>query len=237
MLDAADEIIVKDPRNTWFLPMWREAAGAFGVVPSYLTMLRHPAEVVGSKAKYYGGATGDRKPKRGPQSQRAGGWLNVMLFGEEATRGAARTFVRYDDLLSDWRSAMAKVAAELDLSFAAGFPESGAAEIDSFIDPDLRRVQSTFDDIDVPDVLKQMCSDVWDLMNALADAGGTDQHLEASLDAARDAYTDTYLDAEAIAHSSILAARPRGRQRREPEPPLARRVAGRAKRAFGRAKP
>ena len=48
-LQEAPELVVKDPRNSWFQPMWRDAAESLGTTPRFLTMLRHPAEVAGSK--------------------------------------------------------------------------------------------------------------------------------------------------------------------------------------------
>ncbi len=61
---------------------------------SFVTMLRHPAEIVASARKSYGAWL--------TEASRAAAWLNVMLETEHATRGAQRAFVRYDDLLADW---------------------------------------------------------------------------------------------------------------------------------------
>ena len=59
-----------------------------------MTMLRHPAAVIDSKTRWYGGAQGE--------AGRAAGWINQTLFTERATRESPRAFVRYDDLLEDW---------------------------------------------------------------------------------------------------------------------------------------
>ena len=62
--------------------------------PCFATVLRHPAAVVESKQRSYGGWQGD--------VNRTAGWLNLTLFTERATREGPRVFVRYEDLLDDW---------------------------------------------------------------------------------------------------------------------------------------
>ena len=74
--------------------LWTRSAAEHGIATSFVTMLRHPAEIVASARKSYGpGLT---------TAGRSAAWLNVMLQTEHATRGAPRAFVRYEDLLADW---------------------------------------------------------------------------------------------------------------------------------------
>ena len=65
------DITVKDPRNVFFLPAWRRAADEVGLSPVFVTMLRHPAQVLMSAKKSYGDWQRD--------GSRAAAWLNVML--------------------------------------------------------------------------------------------------------------------------------------------------------------
>jgi hypothetical protein len=246
VLAAAPETVVKDPRSVWFLPMWTEAAATFGVAPSFLTMLRHPAEVVGSKSKYYGKTLGGGVSVRTEQTSRAAGWLNVTLFAEAATREAPRAFVRYDDLLEDWRIAITQAATDLDLTLQHGLPEDGAAEVDAFIDPSLHRVTSTWDDIEIPAPVIELCDEVWELANSLVDDPSSDESRESRLDETRRRYVELYAEAEAIAHSSVDAPRSRGAKQAggttapaatpadasQPPRSLPRRAAGRARRAW-----
>ena len=98
------ELVVKDPRLSWFLGLWRVAAIRTGATPVFATMLRPPAEVVGSKQKYYANKLGS--------AHLAASWVNMLLHTERATRsvdgvgeadaGQGRVFVRYEDLLTDW---------------------------------------------------------------------------------------------------------------------------------------
>src|SRR5215212_2758263 len=86
-LEQADDIVVKDPRTVWFLDLWTRCAADLGARTSFVTMLRHPAEIVASARKSYGpGLT---------EAGRAAAWINVTLQTERATRDAQRAFVRY----------------------------------------------------------------------------------------------------------------------------------------------
>ncbi len=82
---ASDVVVVKDPRIGWFLPLWTGAAAEVGVPTSFVTMLRHPAQILTSAKKSYGTWQTD--------ASRAAAWLNVMLETERATRGTQRAFV------------------------------------------------------------------------------------------------------------------------------------------------
>ena len=75
---ASDHVLIKDPRLSWFLPLWKRCAEDAGVTPCFATVLRHPAAVVESKQRSYGGWQGD--------VNRTAGWLNLTLFTERATR-------------------------------------------------------------------------------------------------------------------------------------------------------
>ena len=80
---AIDELVIKDPRLAWFLGLWKSAALRTDAQPSYVTMLRHVTEVVGSKQRYYApGQTGSAFS----EVQRTAAWVNMMLHTERATR-------------------------------------------------------------------------------------------------------------------------------------------------------
>ena len=85
LTDPAD-VVVEDPRSTWFVPMWKQVADDLGANLATLTMLRHPAEVVGSKNAYYYRKESPERRRVG-ETSRVASWVNVALFGELATRG------------------------------------------------------------------------------------------------------------------------------------------------------
>ncbi len=70
-------------------------------------MLRPPAEIVGSKRTYYNSFLQD--------AHGVAAWLNMLLNTERATRGSARSFVRYHDLLGDWEPTITRIGADLAL--------------------------------------------------------------------------------------------------------------------------
>lgn len=225
-LAEASELVVKDPRSSWFLPMWRAAAEQADAGVAFLTMLRHPAEVVGSKDKYYKSVSAGETPRHA-QTTRVASWLNVALFTEAMTRDSRRTFVPYNDLLDDWRAVVARVVDELGLDAGRDLPGAVAAEVDEFVDPGLRRVRTEWSDIDCPDEVRDMAEDVWQQLCVLARSGGFDEVAEARLDAVRERYVALYADAEALAQSSTDNARRQGaRQGRRKALQEARRSAG-----------
>jgi hypothetical protein len=201
---AAPELVVKDPRTSWFPMMWREAAQSVGVTPRFLTMLRHPAEVAGSKQTYYG--RNKAADKRIGDTWRIAGWINVLHNVELASRSEPRALVRYDDLLADWRSAMGAAGETLDLSYVGGLDPNTPHEVDDFIDPGLHRVRVTWSDLDVPPAVQEIAQATWEALGVLVEAGGHDQKAEDTMDELRDRYRQVYADAEAIAHHSIQAA-------------------------------
>jgi hypothetical protein len=226
-LSEADSIVVKDPRTGWFLPLWTRCSAEIGVDARYVTMLRHPAEILASAAKSYG-------DWQSPAS-RAAAWINVTLETERATRGSRRAFVRYEDLLDDWPREVARVAGLLDI---AGLSEGNLRErfpqVDEFVDPTLHRNRVRWDELDVPANVRDMAEHVWRVLQPLADPQGDTPEVHRALDDARAAYGALYAEAEAISQSSVTAAKPR-RKAKKPAPPpppslrvrLARRIPAR----------
>lgn len=196
----ADTLVIKDPRLAWFLGLWRVAAVRSGAATSTITMLRPPTEVVSSKNKAYGGRLGD--------ISRLAGWTNMMLYTERATRGSRRTFVRYHDLIEDWTYTVVRAGEELGLE---GITNAGAArmkEVHSFVDPTLHRVRATWEDLSVPQPLREVAEQTWVQLNTLAEPDGDTTVVRDELDRLRQVYGDLYAEAEAMASSSADAAGP-----------------------------
>lgn len=210
--DESDHVLIKDPRLTWFLPLWRRVAADLGVTPRCITMLRHPAAVVQSSARHYGS-------RRTPVS-RAAGWLNTMLYTERATRNELRAFVRYDDVLDDWAKVTARVADSLALHAVAEASTTQMRLAEEFVDPSLPRSTPSWDDVRMPTALRDQADNVWELLCRLAEPDAHGDDIFSRLDEARRAYADLYEEAEAIAQSSVLAAE-RMEPPRKPPPPEA----------------
>ena len=199
------EVVVKDPRSSWFLPMWRQASADADAEIAFLTMLRHPAEVVGSKDHYYKAAQAGDTPRHA-QTRGTAGWINVALHTEFSTRDARRTFVRYDDLLEDWRAVVSQVSRDLGLAAAQSVGDDAAAEVDAFVDPGLRRIRTEWHEVDCPAAVRELAQEVWEQLGVLSERGGFDPDAEDRLDDCRRRYVELYGDAEALAQSSIDAA-------------------------------
>ena len=232
-LAEAEAVVVKDPRTGWFLPLWTRSSAELGVDARYVTMLRHPAEILASAAKSYG-------DWQSPAS-RAAAWINITLETERATRGSRRAFVRYEDLLDDWPRELSRAADLLELpKLQGGGLRERFPAVDKFVDPTLHRNRIRWDQLDVPASVRDMAEQVWMQLQPLADPGGDTAELHAELDRARDAYAELYREAESVAQSSITAAKPRKGKKAPAAPPslkvrLARRVPAPARRRLRRA--
>ncbi len=229
-LERAQRVVVKDPRLTWFLDLYRLVAEDLGADLHVVTMLRHPAAAIKSRELAYG--TGST------HATRTAGWLNMMLFTEARTRDLSRAVVRYDDLLRDWRSTLGLTEERLGLPLCRDAGEQRLAAADALVDPSLRRAEPDWAELALPPDLRRLAESAYLALQGLA-VGQTGQSPAEALraaDDARDAYAGYYADAESVARSSIAAARAKERRRaartaQQSAPPkagsAARRLVGR----------
>ncbi|GAA2148644.1 hypothetical protein GCM10009844_27260 [Nocardioides koreensis] len=206
----ADQVLIKDPRLSWFLPLWTTIARRVGAEPSFITMLRPPAEIVGSKRTYYNSFLQD--------AHGVAAWLNMLLNTERATRGSARSFVRYHDLLGDWEPTITRIGADLTLPRLEHLTPADREVVDGFVDPALRRVSLTWDDLDLPDRLATMARGAWEALDALPDVGEDAGAVTARLDEIHEQYAAYYLESEGVSRSSVIAVRQAAERARKQEP-------------------
>lgn len=197
------DLVIKDPRTFWFLDLWEDTAAELDTEIKYLTMVRHPAEVVGSRDAYY-------LSKKTPEERAAGevanlaGWVNCSLVNELVTRRRVRTFVRYTDLLENWRRALGQVASELSIPYTSDISQR-RHPVDKFIDGDLRRVRATWEDRAVPDWLKDVADETWMLLSGERGSPQEDT-VRVQLDGIRDRYAREFSDSIALARDHTRAA-------------------------------
>jgi hypothetical protein len=214
----AEQIVVKDPHAFWFAHAWADATRELGVDLRWLTALRHPAEVVGSRDIAYLSSQSDEL-RLTKETSNVAGWVHAALLTEQAGRGSKRSFVRYVDLLADWRAALAPVQQQLelelntDLSAPPGEREHHA--VDDFIEPSMRKSQLTWDDVRTPDWLRDMAEEVWQLLGVLTTTPHDPDTL-ARLDEIHEDYRSRYADAVALTFDHTKAESTlAGRQARE----------------------
>lgn len=142
--EETPQLVLKDPRLIWFLDLWADAAQELGVKPTYVFMLRHPAEVTASRSTYY-----DSRDVAA-----VAGWINVATLTEERTR-SARAVVHYPDLLADWRAEFARLGSDLGLEFDP--PTSVRSHpVDDLLDPTLRRMSPDWANVAAPHWLRDL---------------------------------------------------------------------------------
>ncbi|SEB57466.1 hypothetical protein SAMN04489844_0570 [Nocardioides exalbidus] len=213
----ADQVVVKDPHAFWFAEVWESVSAELGADLRWLTALRHPAEVVGSRDIAYLSSQSDEL-RLTKETSNVAGWVHAALLTEQAGRGSKRSFVKYVDLLADWRAALAPVQEQLELSFNTGLSSTEHHSVDDFIEPSMRKSQLGWDDVATPDWLKDMAEEVWQLLGVLT----TSPHDEATiarLDEVHADYVARYADAVALtfdhtkAESTLAAREARDSQR------------------------
>lgn len=200
-----DDLVVKDPRTAWFIPLWTRIAEARKVRVTFTTMLRHPAEAVGSRTVAWSVSENPERV-RSRQIANLAGWVNVNLLNERRTRGRKRAFVRYDDLLSDWRTTMTSVGQRLKLPYDLDPADPTPHAVDEFIDPQLRHVQVRWDELDVPRSLSEIAERTWQAMQAFVEPRGETAEARARLNELRTEYDALYSDARAIALDATRAS-------------------------------
>jgi hypothetical protein len=203
------QIVVKDPRAFWVHELWSGVADDLDIDLSYLTMLRHPAEVVQSRETHYLTNQTDEF-RRTRQTANLAGWVNSAFETEVATRARPRTFVRYEDLLADWRAAMSHVQDQLPIRFEADLASEEHHEVDDFIDVTLRRARITWDDVDTIPELRDQAALAWDACNVLVDSPYDAQAVE-TLAQVHERYVMLHGYAEAIAldHTNVSVVQER----------------------------
>lgn len=205
---AADQVVVKDPRTAFTQKLWREVAAEVGLEIRYVCMLRHPAEVVGSRTTYY--ASKDPHRAHFYQITNVSRWINATLISERETRGWPRSFVLYTDLLEEWRPVVSRLGANLGLTFNTDLAGGADHPVDEFIQPSLRRHVPTWDDMDIPKDLAALAEEVWQTMLVLSAADGVDDDASARMDEHSAAFERLLGDSAAVCRDLISEARASG---------------------------
>jgi hypothetical protein len=124
---GAEIPLLKDPRVSVLLPMWREVLAKAKIEVRCVIPVRHPLAVAGSLTRRDGFAV----------EKSVLLWTAYMLASEAYSRGLPRAVVGYDQLLADWRTQAARIEAAHGAPLPALTDQAGQA-IDGFLTADLR---------------------------------------------------------------------------------------------------
>ncbi len=129
---------VKDPRLCLLAPEWTGILSELEVIPGFVIVYRHPAEVAASLASRNGFSA----------EKSAGLWLQHNLAAEAATRGRPRAFVSYEELLAHPVEVLTTVAETLGMDWPVA-PCDVAEPLGEFLSSDLRN--HSLDGVPEPD--------------------------------------------------------------------------------------
>lgn len=122
---------LKDPRMSILLPIWKKIFKELDIQPHFLIIFRHPSEVAKSL----------EARNSFPKEKSAHLWISHNISSEFHTRGGQRTFVAFDDLMSDTENTFLSVEDRLDINFPINV-RTAAKEFNEFISPSLRHHKS-----------------------------------------------------------------------------------------------
>lgn len=197
---ADDVVVVKETRAYWVYPLWVDVAQQVGADLVSLTMLRHPAQVVRSRdSAYLTGESDETRLER--ETANVAAWMNSIFVTERATRGNARAFVPYYDLIGDWRTTMTRACTQIGVApgdLAAPHP------VDDFITSSLNRSGDSWDGLHVPDWLRDMAQQTWTAANVLVEQP-FDADAQAELERLAGEYAPRYRTAAALATDEVEA--------------------------------
>lgn len=126
-LGPAGGTVIKDPRITRLLPIWRDALAAAGTEPVCLIACRHPMEVAES-LRIRDNMTLDHGLLL---------WFTYMIEAEYSTRGLRRSVIGYDELLANPTRALERAFERCELD-AGAVLETQAVGVGEFLDRRLR---------------------------------------------------------------------------------------------------
>jgi hypothetical protein len=133
---AQETILIKDPRICVLAPLWHRALITAGYRPVYVVPVRNPIEVAQSLH-----ARGDMTVTSGLTL-----WLTYMQrVAEFSASGPEVLYVRFTELLDDWRAVVGRIADRLDVPLDA---DDQATEVDRFLERSLRTQASSQEALD-----------------------------------------------------------------------------------------
>ena len=172
-------ILIKDPRMCRLFPMWVTALKQLGISPKVVIPLRHPVEVARSLE------VRDHLTR----NQASLLWLRHLLDAEHSSRAVLRAFVRYSDLLDDWRTETGRLSKQLHIKWPR---QSSAveAEINEYVTPQFRHHTSADHSIPGDSAIARWVSDAYRAVDSLTNDPSCTESLRL-LDSIRQDFSET----------------------------------------------
>ena len=171
--EGATIFLVKDPRVCRLMPLWSRVLDDMGIELKVVLPIRHPWEVARSLEA--------RNQFSTARSQLI--WLRHVLDSEASTRHASRAFLRYSDMLGDWRVQMRKLAIDLDIEWPK-WSDAVEAEIDEYLSAELRHFVAGQNEATGYEQLDRWVQQAYEAIQRLVD-DGSDRHALQAMDAIR----------------------------------------------------
>ena len=138
----ASTFIVKDPRMCRFVPFWLRVLETEGVSATAVLVFRSPWAVAQSLAA---------RDRLDPELSLLI-WLRHMLDAELHTRLVRRSFVRYHDLVENWRSVADRISQDLEIQLRPRNADD-EGEIDRFVQAGLQHHRG---ELELPELAPQV---------------------------------------------------------------------------------
>lgn len=184
-------LLIKDPRLCLVLPIWQEVFKSLDIATQYIIITRNPIEISLSLEKRNGIAV----------FQSFMLWLNYLLQAELWTRTTERTFVNYEDILTQPVQILRQIAEQLNL-FSSTDIDNKAAIINDFIVSDLKHHHSTiasFEHLNVPTYFNEF----YELTHGLSKGKYSFINIQAKIDKIREQHYKYVTSFESIMNEVV----------------------------------
>ncbi|MDO8883196.1 MAG: hypothetical protein U0934_05235 [Pseudotabrizicola sp.] len=155
--------VLKDPRMCRLLPLYLDVFKQIDVRPVIAHVHRNPLDVAASLH-----ARDGLDPELGLLI-----WLRHVLDAERNSRGLRRSFLSYDQLIQNWGGVVDRLGKELKVSWPR-LSSLAAAEIDSFLTPDLRHHEAAKEQVLENPQASAWIRDTYAILQRWADHGETE---------------------------------------------------------------
>jgi hypothetical protein len=153
--------VLKDPRMCRFVPLLLSILTELNVRPLAFVPVRNPLEVARS-LQQRDGLT---------QARSLLLWLRHVLDAEYYSRSIQRFFLRFEDLLLDWRTCLGRATEGTGLAWPRWSSVSGS-EIDQFLIADLRRQHASAEQLRASPEVGSWMKDTYAIVSSLSERGG-----------------------------------------------------------------